>query len=477
MVQERTPWGDVPPTHDDPAVRERIRRLRDASGQLLAVLDDDPTGSQSVHNMDVVFALEPSEYAQAFEHSSSCFVLTNSRSLPRNLAAKVTGMVARDLFDLAVELGRPLQLVSRSDSTLRGHVMTEIETLVDVSEQRGCVIDAVLIVPAFLEAGRVTADDVHWARVNGQFVPVAETEFAHDPTFRYTSSDLRQFLAEVSGGRTAADSVVSIGLAAIRRGGPEHVVRLIAAARRRAFIVVNALDYADLECVALASLLAQEEGQSLLFRTGPSMVRALDGQDGTSGVSPAQIWKGGRPVGNGLVVVGSHVGHTNRQVAALLRAADMTVVTIDVPDLLGLDTSARAAYVSARASDVANGLRAGDVLLMTSRSLVTGTDREESLRVAQTVSAVLADVVRLSLDVPPAWVVAKGGITSHDVAVRGLGLRRATVEGQFFEGMISLLHTTHADPRIADRPYVVFAGNVGGDTALAAVVARIKSAS
>jgi hypothetical protein len=41
------------------------------------------------------------------------------------------------------------------------------------------------------------------------------------------------------------------------------------------------------------------------------------------------------------------------------------------------------------------------------------------------VSTAVIDVVRAAVAAKPAWVVAKGGITSHDVAVRGLGIRRA----------------------------------------------------
>ena len=449
--EEDAPWGAVPPPRDDPDVRAQIRRLRAESGQLLGVLDDDPTGSQCVHGVDVVFALEPDEYARALTPASpTCFVLTNSRSQPERVARTLTRDVAAGLHEVAAGLGRPLQLVSRSDSTLRGHVMAEVDTLALLARERGEPVDAVLLAPAFLEAGRVTAGDVHWARVDGRMVPVGSTEFARDATFGYTASDLRRFVAEVSGGQVDERQVLSISLEDIRSHGPSHVAELIGRAEGQAFVVVNAVTYSDLECVALASLQAQQTGQRLLFRTGPSMVRALDGQESLPPVSPAEVWAGSRPEGHGLVVVGSHVGSTSRQVAAL-RAADdaMSVVTVDVPELLALGAADRDAYVAELGRRVADGVRRSDVLLMTSRSLVTGTDRDTSLQIAREVSAALSDVVRSSLDEPPAWIVAKGGITSHDVAVRGLGMRRARVEGQFFPGVVSLLRTVDADPRVA----------------------------
>ncbi len=469
------PWGEVPPPQHDPTVRPEIRRLRAARGQWLAVLDDDPTGSQSVHGLDVVLSADPAQYADALGNgAASCFVLTNSRSLPESAAAELNHRVASDLLELAADQGHPLQLVSRSDSTLRGHVMAEIDALVDASrDATGTGPDAVLLAPAFLEAGRVTAGDVHWARVQGRYLPVGESEFARDATFSYRSSNLRDFVAEVSGGRVEADQVASISLDDIRVHGPDRIADILSAARDASFVVVNAMDYSDLELVALGALRAEEAGASLLFRSGPSMVRALDGQDPAPPLSSEQIWSGQRPTGYGMVVVGSHVGQTSRQVAALTATCDVHVVTVEVPHLLSLQVSERPAYVAELAGEVRRGLASSDVLLMTSRALVTGPDRASSLGIAREVSAMLSAVVRESLLDPPAWVVAKGGITSHDIAVHGLGIRRARVEGQLFDGVVSLFRPLDGDEAAIGRPYVVFAGNVGDDDTLAEVVRRL----
>ncbi len=85
-------------------------------------------------------------------------------------------------------------------------------------------------------------------------------------------------------------------------------------------------------------------------------------------------------------------------------------------------------------------------------------------------SAVVADVVRRR--VPLRFVVAKGGITSHDVATRGLGLRRAIVAGQLFDGLVSVFRTVEADVA-PGLPYVVFPGNVGGEDSLADAIALL----
>src|SRR5690606_6548841 len=287
------------------------------------------------------------------------------------------------------------------------------------------------------------------------------------------SSHLRDYLVEVSGGRVAAERVRSVSLEDIRVGGVDRVTKLLAGAGGGDIVIVNALDYADLETVALAAAVVTAQGRSLLYRCGPSFVRALLGQEPLPPLTRAQIWPEGRPDGHGLIVVGSHVGQTSRQVRALREAVEPLVVTLDVPALLGYDDGGRRGYLRAIGETTAEALGRGDVLLLTSRTRVTDHSGEGSLRIARQVSGAVTTVVRHALAAEPAWVLAKGGITSHDVAVHGLGIRRAEVAGQFFPGLVSLFRPTSADPRMRGRPYVVFAGNVGDDRALAEVALRI----
>lgn len=437
---------------------------------LLAALDDDPTGSQSVHGVEMVTSLEPGSYDAALSRpGGACFVLTNSRSLDEPAAVELTASVARDLLAVAARRGGRLQLVSRSDSTLRGHVIAEVEAIQRV--RRG--YDGVLLVPAYLEAGRVTAGDVHFARVGGEFVPVGETEFARDATFGYTSSNLVEFLAEKSGGRVRARS---LSLTDIRVGGPDRVRDVLAEVRDGQWVVVNATDYSDLETVALGVLAAEAAGRSFLFRTGPSFVRALAGIEPTPPLTGAQIWPSGVPGGHGLVVVGSHVGQTTRQLAALRALGHTVDVELDVPALLAEDGTGDTVVRAATAA-VTVGLRSADVLLYTSRTLRTGTDAAASLAISRTVSAAVVRVVAGALAARPAWVIGKGGITSHDVAQHGLGIRRAEVIGQMFPGVVSVLRPIDAPAAVVGMPYVVFAGNVGDDDSLARVVDTLRSGS
>jgi len=435
-----------------------------------------------VHDVQVVTVLEEDAYEAALGGAAgTCFVLTNTRSLDEPAAVELNTLAARGLIAVAERRDARLQFVSRSDSTLRGHVMAEVAALQAVRrEALGSGFDGVLFVPAFLEAGRLTAADIHWARVGPALVPVGATEFARDSTFGYTSSDLRDFITEKSGGAIGRDDVRSIGLPDIRLGGPSRVCELLTGVRDGTWVVVNATEYSDLDTVASGVLLAERAGKSFLFRTGPSFVRALSGLGPKAPLRGEEIWPSGRRGGHGLIVVGSHVSQTSRQVAALRARGATTDIELDVPAIV----SGAGDVVPATARRVTDALRRSDVLLYSSRSLYTGptsaagsarvTAAADSLAVARRVSAGLSRIVREALAAKPAWVIAKGGITSHDVARRGLGIRRAEVAGQLFPGVISVFRPIDAAPEAIGMPYVVFAGNVGDDGTLAQVVAILK---
>jgi uncharacterized protein YgbK (DUF1537 family) len=469
-IAARSGAGELPPVRVEPDARRRIRHALADAGRRIAVLDDDPTGSQTVHDVDVVTVFEPDEIAAGLSSAgSTCFILTNTRSLPETDAVELNTRIGRMLFELAARLDAPIDVVSRSDSTLRGHVIAEVRALDAVHrEVTGRGFDGVLMVPAYFEAGRFTAGDVHWARVGTDVLPVSETEFARDATFGYAASDLREFVAEKIGGAVEPGDVLSITHDDIRLGGPRRVAELLAGVTGGAFVVVNAAEYADLDVVVLGLLDAEAAGRSFLCRSGPSLVQALAGLDPRDPLRAPDIWPAGHSGGRGLVVVGSHVGLTSRQVAVARRHGGLTEVELDVAAVA--DSARRDSHIADATRLVVSALDHSDVLLFTSRTLLRGRDATESLEISRRVSTAVTEVVRMALAAKPAWVIAKGGITSHDVAVRGLGIRRAKVLGQLLPGLVSVFRPIDAAPEVVGTPYVVFAGNVGDETTLASVI-------
>lgn len=316
-VDVAAPLADAPPERHVHNAIDQIRAKLNANGQRLVVLDDDPTGSQSVHDVPVLTAWSVSDLRSAMKGPDRVvFVLTNSRSMAASEAVGVIHEVATNLSEAAPHLVEQIRFVSRSDSTLRGHFPDETDELQAVASGGGRSYNGVLLCPAFLEAGRVTIDDVHWTTVGDRLVPVGETEFARDRAFGYTSSNLRDWVAEKSARRIGRDDVASLSLSTIRLGGPAAVRDALARLDGGQTIVVNAAAYSDLEVVVLGLLEAESLGRRFVCRTGPSFVRARAGIQPRGPLAASDLYPDGARSGHELVVLGSHTALTSRQMAA-----------------------------------------------------------------------------------------------------------------------------------------------------------------
>lgn len=450
-------------------VAERVA----ASGRVLVVLDDDPTGTQSVADLPVLTRWEQADLVWALGRGAAAvYVLTNTRSLDAATAAERNREVVRSAVAAAAEVGVAVAFVSRSDSTLRGHFPLETAVIAETLAETGAPRpDGVLVVPAFPDAGRVTIGGVHYMRGEGGLTPVAETEFARDATFGYASSDLRDYVAEKTGGAIPADRVLALTLDVIR-SGPDAVAVLLRRAADATPVVVDVVEESDLRVVALGLEIVEGEGRSFLYRVGPPFVRARIGQAVREPLTEAEVFAEVTPNDRGgLIVVGSHVGLTSRQLARLQRDRPGTAVAeIDVNAVIEGDREAELAKVVDAA---VAALATGDVIVHTSRLLVRTDDPEASLDISRRVSAAVVEVVqRVLAAAPPRFVIAKGGITSSDVAAFGLAIRHAVVRGPMLPGIVSLWQPV--DGPAEGIPYIVFAGNVGDDDSLSAVVATLS---
>lgn len=447
-----------------------------ALNRTLVVLDDDPTGTQSVADLPVVTGWSVEDLTWALSTGApAVYVMTNSRSLDPADAERVNAEVVTNALAAAGRAGARVAFVSRSDSTLRGHYPLEPATIADLLERAGTRVDGIILSPAFPDAGRVTVHGTHYAGgPDAGFVPVGRTEFAGDRTFGYSASFLPAWVEEKTAGAVSAADVAVIDLATLRTD-EDAVVAALSAARNRAPIAVDCMEENDLLLLARALQRAEDAGATFVYRVGPPFVRARIGQAPRAPLSAAEA----RPAdfapdsdaAGGLVVVGSHVGLTGRQVDALRAATATPEVVLDVPAVL--DPAKRGAHVLAVAERAAGALRSGNVVVRRGGAFVAGRDAEESLDFARRVSAAVVEVVqRIVAARCPRFVIAKGGITSSDVAGRGLGINRALVRGPMLPGIVSLWEPQ--DGPAAGVPYIVFAGNVGDDDSLARVVATLN---
>lgn len=458
-----------------------------ASGRVLVVLDDDPTGTQSVSDLPVITGWSSSSLPESLEWAfatgaPAVYVMTNSRSLAPEDTARRNREVATAAFAASRASGRQVGFVSRSDSTLRGHYPLETDVLAEcIAQESGEQVDGVVLVPAFGDAGRITVGGVHYmGNAEQGYTPVAQTEFARDATFGYAHSDLRDWVQEKTDGRIAAADVAVVDLATLRTDRAA-VVAILAGLRGGAPVAIDIVEENDLRLLALALEEAEQQGARLLYRVGPPFVRGRIGQEVRAPLSAAEVDRirssraereGDSADVGGIVAIGSHVGLTTRQLDRL--RADRGLVELEIDVRAVLDDARRGAHLSDLVTRGVEALADGDIIVRTSRELVTGADADDSLAISRRVSAALVEVVKqIAQTRAPRFVIAKGGITSSDIAEHALQIERAVAVGPMLPGIVSLWEPVDGPAR--GIPYIVFAGNVGDDSSLSAVVDTLST--
>ena len=264
----------LPPEWPDATLRDQIRARLAQSGEVVVSLDDDPTGVQTVHSIRALIEPSADDIRREVAEADTLFaILINTRAGGAEAATATNREIAAALAAASASTGRRLTVISRSDSTLRGHYPTETDALTAILGP----FDATLIVPAFFEGGRITVEDIHFVREGDQFTPAARTEFARDRIFGYGQSNLRRWVEEKTNGRIKADEVASISLDLIRREGPSGVAALLKGLSGNQPVVVNAASERDLEVVTLAALDAEAAGKRFLHRTAAAWLRTRAG--------------------------------------------------------------------------------------------------------------------------------------------------------------------------------------------------------
>ncbi len=447
-------------------LRPQIKRLVRSDERKIVVLDDDPTGTQTVHGLPVLtqWSVENLQTELANE-LPAFYILTNSRSLPLSEAYDVNAEIGRNLIEAARAAKRRFVVVSRSDSTLRGHFPGEMDSL---QEALGIQFDGWLLVPFFLEGGRMTIKNIHYVRQGRWLVPVEKTEFARDNAFGYTSSDFRMWVEEKTAGRFLADDVLSISLDTIRTNGPQAVTDRLMQIEDGKVVVVNAASYRDLEVFTYGLLAAEAHGKTFLYRTAASFVQVRTGLKARDLLAPQELHMS--PSGGGLVVVGSHVPQTTKQLDNLLHQSQMENEEVSAAALI--NENHRTTEIDRVVHIVNQTLKRNEnIAIFTSRKALAGQTSETSLKISRIISEGLIEIVN-RIAVTPRYIIAKGGITSSDIATRGLKVYRALVIGQILPGVpVWLLGNESRFPGLA---FIVFPGNVGDDDALLEVITKLN---
>jgi uncharacterized protein YgbK (DUF1537 family) len=448
---------------DNPLIRpleKAIKKLFHEQQKTLVIIDDDPTGTQTAHDVPVLGHWTEDAFINEFQIKTHLFfVLANTRSLTEEQAVRRAMEIGNNLRTASRKTNRDFILISRSDSTLRGHFPTEVDA---IGQAAGLEDHAILLIPAFFEGGRITENNTHFILENHKLVPVAETAFAKDKSFGYENSDLLKWVEEKSKGKIKSEAVKSLSINEIH-SGEETILKKLISLKGKEIMVINCTTYTELERVCLVLHQLIKEGKGFIYRTAASFVSAF------AGIS-AKEWKPQKHdrgiKEGGLIIVGSYVPKTTSQLDHLLPEKDIVEMPLSVEKIVRGGDSGNS-NIHNLVQEIERYISAGKhVAIYTSRQLITGANQQENLTIGERVTDFLVEIVA-RIKVQPSFILAKGGITSNDIAVRGLGMKRAIVLGQIIPGVP--VWELGEETRFPHIPYVVYPGNVGDDHSLVKV--------
>lgn len=445
---------------DEAAVDALLAEEIEKNNKKIVVLDDDPTGVQTVHDISVYTNWTKDSIAKGFAEENKLFyVLTNSRGFTAAETEKAHKEIAAVVDEAAKEAGKEYIFISRSDSTLRGHYPLETIVLKEAYEKNtGRKADGEILCPFFKEGGRFTIGDVHYVKDGDDLIPAAETEFAKDKSFGYKSSNMKEYVEEKTKGAYKKENVTTISLEDIHAVNIDKIEEQLMAVKDFNKIVVNAIDYVDVKVFCVALYRAMAKGKTFVFRTAAAIVKVMGGVTDQPLLTREQMVVKESSNG-GIIVVGSHTEKTTKQLEMLKENPNIAFVELDAT--LVRDEKAFAKEVERCLALEEEYMKAGTtVCVYTTRALITADtdDKEDNLRLAVKISdAVQSLVGRLSI--VPSFVIAKGGITSSDVGTKALAVQRANVLGQIKPGIP--VWQTGEESKFPLTPYVIFPGNVG----------------
>ncbi|WP_078429094.1 four-carbon acid sugar kinase family protein [Alkalihalobacterium alkalinitrilicum] len=464
-------------TSYQPINKEELTKLwnevRPSFQHKVIVLDDDPTGVQTVHSVSVYTDWTKETIEKGFQEENQIFfILTNSRAFSAKETEEVHRDIAMRVEQVAQAMNKPYLIISRGDSTLRGHYPLETEVMKETIERHANVkMDGEILLPFFKQGGRLTVDNIHYVQYGEKLVPAGETEFAKDRTFGYKASHLGEWIEEKTNGTYTKEDVTYISLESIRKLDIEGITEQLMNVSGFNKVVVNALEDDDVMVFSIALTLAMNKGKRFLFRTAATFTKVIGGISSRPLLKRDDLIEENLSNG-GLIIVGSHVQKTTAQLQALQTVNSLHFIEFDCHLVLNKDAFQQEVdRVRKEAEEkVSNGVTT--VIFTKRERLDLGEGmKEEELKLSVEISEAVTSIVR-NFEVRPNYIIAKGGITSSDVGTKGLCVKRAIVAGQIAPGIP--VWKTGEESTFPYIPYVVFPGNVGADTTLKEVVIELE---
>ncbi len=440
----------------------------------IVVIDDDPTGAQSVHDVYTYTNWDKQSFVDGFIDDISMFyILTNSRSFSREKTLRVHQEVGTALAEAAKQTGKDYVLINRGDSTLRGHYPQETETLRSAIESNSQKrFDGEILVPFFIEGGRFTMDNVQYVKEGEFLTPCGQTEFAKDKSFHYISSHLGEYVEEKTEGRFTKDSCTYISLEDLRAENIAEITEQLMAVKDFNKVIVNALDYTDVKTFAIAFVESMLRGKEFLFRSATSLTKVMGGISDIPLLSGDQL-RSRESKNGGIALIGSHVNRTTQQFETL-KNSGRPLVFIEFNQHLVLVEKGLETEVQRVVREVETNIGTGkDVIVYTRRDRLDldTNDRDKQLHISVEISNALTSIIG-HLSVRPKFILTKGGNTSSDVAIKALSIRKALVLGQVKPGVPVWL--TGPESKFPQMPFIIFPGNVGDANTLLEIIEMIS---
>lgn len=443
-------------------IRKDIRKILETNPVKIVILDDDPTGIQTVHGCILITNWEEATVEMAFENKNKFFyILTNSRSMDSEQAKLVNEQAVYQILKVNKKYNYKLIFISRSDSTLRGHFPAETESIRKILNTRSNTESLpVFFIPAFIEVGRYTINNVQYLKSNDELIPVNETEFSRDKVFGYKNANLIDYIKEKTN-NIQNDEIGSLSIDDLRLKSVNEIVSILKSQIHKKYIIVNALDYTELQKFSLSYLkLILTIDNHVVLRTSSSLPKALSGIEDKPLLTKKSLLKTDKP---GIILVGSHVHKTTLQLGYLLNNRNVKGIEINIHDILH---SPKELLTKILIYIKELWICGTTPVLYTSRREFIMDDEKEKLALGRKISDFLVEIVR-NIPSAPAYIISKGGITSHNILTHGLKLNHATVAGQILDGVPVVI--TSKEHRFADLPFIIFPGNVGDNQALSNV--------
>ena len=292
----------------------------------IIVIDDDPTGSQLVHDCLLLLNWNYETLLKGLlSKSNLLFILANTRSLSEKEVKKRLQEICNNLHKVSIEnnIQHNLLFVSRGDSTLRGHNFLEPYL---INEYLG-PFDATFHIPAFLEGNRITINGKHF--VNG--IPAHKTTFANDIIFGYETNDLKKLLLKKSRSKIELKNIENLNC--IDQQTSYELKKYMENLKNNTHVIVDIDKFSQLEKF---SKIIREliKNKKFLFRTAASFLKAISN---TKNPKKSNFYYSQLRARNnlnqflpGLIIIGSYTDISTNQFKKLLEFDFFNAIEIDV---------------------------------------------------------------------------------------------------------------------------------------------------